>query len=117
MLALVDFLIPNETEAALLAGMPADALASGEPAEAERIADKLLEQGARTVVLTLGSRGSLLRTADRQNTWISAVDAGPVLGHHGRGRRVLWSTRRLLWLRERPLRLPHASRPLPPACP
>ncbi|WP_310589519.1 ribokinase [Dyadobacter sandarakinus] len=52
------FLItPNETEAALLTGMPV----SGEE-DVRRAAQMLLQKGVRNVVITLGSRGALIRT-------------------------------------------------------
>jgi ribokinase len=85
LLALADFLSPNETEAALLVGLPADSLASGDPSKAEKTADLLLNQGAGPVSLTLGSRGSLLRTSDRQSIWISPHGAGKVIDTTGAG--------------------------------
>src|SRR5262249_54249832 len=48
-LPLIDLLAPNETEAAVLTG-------SGDPREA---AQRLLAQGARAVVVTLGEQGAL----------------------------------------------------------
>ena len=54
LLALVDVLIPNETELALLTGLPVDSL--------ERIEDAartLLVQGVGSLVVTLGGRGAL----------------------------------------------------------
>jgi ribokinase len=58
LLALVDVLIPNESETALLARMPAD-----DEAQAEAAAAALLKLGAGTVILTLGERGALLAQA------------------------------------------------------
>lgn len=58
LLALVDVLIPNEHEAALLAQMPVETLE-----QAENAARKLLAQGAGCVVITLGARGALLVSA------------------------------------------------------
>jgi ribokinase len=58
-LAHVDILIPNETEAALLAGHPVSSLA-----EAAQAANKLRGLGANTVVITMGSRGALCVTAE-----------------------------------------------------
>ncbi len=51
-LALVDVITPNQTEATIITGRPAD--------DAESAARALCEKGAQTVVLTLGSRGVLL---------------------------------------------------------
>jgi ribokinase len=55
LLAAVDVLIPNESETALLTGMPVDS-----QGQAEAAAAALLQLGVGAVVLTLGSRGALL---------------------------------------------------------
>jgi ribokinase len=73
-LAAADFLIPNETEAASLAGVtPVD----WETADAA--ARRLQEQGPPSVLITLGSRGALLRHAGqshRQPAYnVTAIDA------------------------------------------
>ncbi|HSR29658.1 MAG TPA: ribokinase [Anaerolineae bacterium] len=54
LLSLVDVLVPNESEAALLADLPA-----GTQSEAEKAAEALLQSGVGTVILTLGERGAL----------------------------------------------------------
>ncbi|MEK1889837.1 MAG: ribokinase [Phyllobacterium sp.] len=54
------FLVPNETELALLTGLP-----TGTDAEIETAARSLIARGIRTVIVTLGSRGARLITADR----------------------------------------------------
>jgi ribokinase len=54
LLSMVDVLVPNESEAALLAGLPV-----GTQAEAETAAGALLRSGVGTVILTLGERGAL----------------------------------------------------------
>jgi len=59
LLALVDILIPNETETALLTGLPVE-----NDAQAQDAAARLLELGVGAVILTLGSRGALLTTAE-----------------------------------------------------
>ena len=59
LLALVDVLIPNESETALLTGLPVDSLG-----EATKAAQALLAAGPSTVVLTLGDRGALLAQAE-----------------------------------------------------
>lgn len=51
----VDVLVPNETEASLLTGLPVNTIE-----QAEQAALRLLEMGAGQVVLTLGGRGSLV---------------------------------------------------------
>jgi ribokinase len=58
LLSLVDVLVPNESETALLAGMPV-----GDLAEAEAAATALRQSGVRTVILTLGEQGALLAQA------------------------------------------------------
>jgi ribokinase len=80
MIALADYLVPNETEAALLTGMPVESIG-----QAEKAADSLIARGAKNVILTLGGRGSLLRTRDGKSTLISAVNAGAVLDTTGAG--------------------------------
>jgi ribokinase len=54
LLSMVDVLVPNESEAALLAGLPV-----GTPSEAMKAARELLGSGVGTVILTLGERGAL----------------------------------------------------------
>jgi len=56
---LTDVATPNETEAELLTGIRAS-----DDAEAQRAAQALRARGARAVILTLGTRGSLVVTAD-----------------------------------------------------
>jgi ribokinase len=55
LLGLVDVLVPNESETALLTGLPV-----GSTAEVETAAAALREMGVGTVILTLGERGALL---------------------------------------------------------
>lgn len=57
LLSRVDYLVPNETEAALLAGQPVHDVQS-----ARRVAAVLREQGARHVLLTLGAGGVWLES-------------------------------------------------------
>lgn len=80
MLALADFVVPNETEAAILTGLPVD----GEE-QAERAAEALQARGARNVILTLGARGALVRTAEGVSTILPSFNAGPVLETTGAG--------------------------------
>ncbi len=51
----VDYLVPNESEAEAITGMPV----SG-PGEARRCGEHLLERGVRRVIVTLGRRGVLV---------------------------------------------------------
>ncbi len=73
-LAQVTILTPNETEAALLSGAPVDTAESAAAA-----ARCLLRSGPRGVVVTLGSRGAVVATAERESRVpahrISAVDS------------------------------------------
>lgn len=59
LLAQIAILTPNETEAAVLAGAPVDTEES-----AASSAQRLLAHGPRGVVVTLGSRGAVVATAD-----------------------------------------------------
>ncbi|MET0280036.1 MAG: ribokinase [Steroidobacteraceae bacterium] len=72
-LPLIDVLVPNESEAALLAGTPRD----GE-AGALAAARQLRAQGARCVLVTLGERGVLIVDDDGERSVVpppvSAVD-------------------------------------------
>lgn len=79
MLALCDYLTPNETEAELLTGLPVTTLA-----EAEAAADALLAQGVGAVVMTLGANGALYR--DRSQSFhCPALTVGPVVETTGAG--------------------------------
>lgn len=55
----VSFLVPNETELALLSGMP-----TSTDEETVAAARNLIAKGIRTVIVTLGGRGARLVTAD-----------------------------------------------------
>jgi ribokinase len=61
-IATLTFLTPNQTELALLTGMPV-----GDEAEAITAARSLIARGVKTVIVTLGSRGALMVTADAVN--------------------------------------------------
>jgi len=69
---LADYVIPNETEAEALAGMPATTLD-----EARACALRLLEGGLRRVIVTLGANGALCAGADGV-THIAAFPVTPV---------------------------------------
>lgn len=79
LLGLVDILTPNETEAAMLSGLPVT-----DQREAEAAADALIARGAGAVVITLGEKGALLRK-DGQTIVVPAVKAGPVVDTTGAG--------------------------------
>jgi len=76
---LCDYLIPNESEAAKLTGLSVTNIA-----EADRAAQALLARGARSVVLTLGNQGALVRDS-RLTKHVPAVEAGPVIETTGAG--------------------------------
>jgi len=71
---LCDIFCPNETELELLTGQPVDTLEQIEDA-----ARLLLARGAKQVVVTIGSRGSFLVTADKAQQFktptVQAVDS------------------------------------------
>ena len=79
MLALCDFVTPNETEAEALTGLPVTSLA-----EAERAADALLAKGVGAVVITLGGNGALFRDRER-SVHVPVISAGPVVETTGAG--------------------------------
>ena len=79
----VTFFIPNETELAILTGMPVDTESSIAAA-----ARSLLDKGFGTVIVTLGSRGALLTTPAEARR----IEPVPVNAcrHDGRRRRFRW---------------------------
>lgn len=79
LLGLCDYLTPNETEAAALAGFPITTLD-----EAERAADVLLARGVRNVVVTLGARGAFAKSNGIAEH-VPAFSAGPVVETTGAG--------------------------------
>jgi ribokinase len=79
MLALCDYITPNETEAETLTGLPVTTLQ-----EAERAADALMACGVGAVIVTLGGNGALYR--DRQRSvHVPVISAGPVVETTGAG--------------------------------
>ncbi|WP_030132354.1 ribokinase [Pseudomonas sp. QTF5] len=58
--ASIDYLIPNESEASALSGLPVDSLSTAETA-----AIRLIAMGAGKVIITLGSQGSLFADGKR----------------------------------------------------
>ncbi|WP_210527864.1 ribokinase [Rubellimicrobium arenae] len=79
MLALCDWVTPNESEAEALTGLPVT-----DPASAEAAARKLLLMGAGGVVVTLGAQGALLVQGDRA-LHLPALSAGEVVETTGAG--------------------------------
>lgn len=58
LLALADFVTPNETEASLLAGVPIKSMA-----DAARAADVILARGVANVIITMGKQGAYFKNA------------------------------------------------------
>lgn len=79
LLALCDYLTPNESEAETLTGLPVTTLV-----EAERAADALLARGVGAVVITLGGNGALYRDRAR-SVHVPVISAGPVVETTGAG--------------------------------
>ena len=72
LLALTDYLIPNETELGLLTGMDVT-----DNSSADRAAKTLLGRGVKTVIVTLGSKGALI-VSDTQVTPIESFKVNVV---------------------------------------
>jgi len=72
LLNLVDILIPNETETALLTGLPV-----GSQSEIRAAASSLLTSGVKTVILTLGENGALLTQGGKSDIF-PAFQVNPV---------------------------------------
>lgn len=79
MLALCDFVTPNESEAEGITGIAVTSLA-----DAERAADALLSRGVGAAIITLGEKGALYRDG-RRSVHVPAFDAGPVVETTGAG--------------------------------
>jgi len=76
---LCDYVVPNETEAAALTGLPLVSLD-----DARRVGDALLAKGAGTALITLGEKGALFHDRGR-SLLVPAVNAGPVVETTGAG--------------------------------
>ena len=72
LIALTDFIIPNETELSLLTGIEVKDISS-----AEQAAKILLDRGAKHVIVTLGSKGALF-VSDKQATHIAAYSVNVI---------------------------------------
>lgn len=79
MIALCDYLTPNESEAEALTGLPVT-----DPASAETAARALLARGAKAVVITLGAQGALYCNG-QQTLHCPVIPAGPVVDTTGAG--------------------------------
>ena len=78
-LALCDYITPNETEAEALTGLPVTTIA-----QARLAADALLARGVGAVVITLGDKGALYHDATR-SVHVPVISAGPVVETTGAG--------------------------------
>ena len=74
-----DFVTPNESEAALLTGLPVTTVD-----EARKAGDALLRKGAGAALITLGEAGALLHAPNR-SVLVPAFKAGPVVETAGAG--------------------------------
>jgi len=79
MLALCDYVTPNESEAAGLTGLPVRTVD-----EAREAAELLLAQGVGAVIITLGESGVLYHDAT-QSEHVPVISAGPVVETTGAG--------------------------------
>lgn len=79
MLALCDYVTPNESEAEALTGIAVVTVA-----DAIRAADALIARGVGAVIVTLGSNGALYRDATR-SVHVPVISAGPVVETTGAG--------------------------------
>jgi ribokinase len=75
----IDYITPNETEAATLTGIVVNSLA-----DAEKAANAFLARGVRNAIITLGAQGAFVKNANAK-AHVPAVDAGQVLETTGAG--------------------------------
>ena len=79
MLALCDFVTPNETEAEALTGVAVNTVD-----DARRAAEVFLSKGVGAAVITLGEQGAFYHSAE-QSELVPSVNAGPVIETTGAG--------------------------------
>lgn len=79
MLALCDYVTPNETEVEALTGIPVHTVE-----DAARAADALLARGVGTAIITLGARGAYFHSKDLRQL-VPVFNAGPVVETTGAG--------------------------------
>jgi ribokinase len=75
----IDYITPNETEAAALTGVPVTTVA-----DAEKAADVFLARGVRNAIITLGAQGAFVKNV-RVKAHVPAVNAGKVVETTGAG--------------------------------
>ena len=76
---LCDYMTPNESEAALLTGLPVTSVET-----ARQAGDSLLAKGVGTALITLGEAGALFHNRER-SVLVPAFRAGPVVETAGAG--------------------------------
>jgi len=76
---LVDYITPNESEAAAMTGLPVTSVE-----EARRAGDVLLAKGVGVALITLGEKGALFHDKNR-SILVPAFQAGPVVETAGAG--------------------------------
>jgi ribokinase len=79
MLALCDYVTPNESETEALTGLPV-----GNLEEAREAAELLLAKGVGTAIITLGENGALYHSPTN-SVHVPAMNAGPVVETTGAG--------------------------------
>ena len=99
------FLMPNESELAILTDMPVES-----EDEISAAAQSLIEQSVETIIVTLGARGSLLATRDGLATHRAGQGSGR--RHDRRRRRLHRQLRPLSRGRPRPRGSAHRGDPL-----
>ena len=77
--ALCDYVTPNETETEILTGLPVTSVE-----EAKAAAQRLLELGVKTAIITLGEKGALYHSAS-ESVLVAPFNAGPVKETTGAG--------------------------------
>jgi ribokinase len=75
----IDYITPNETEAAALTGIPVASIA-----DAEKAADAFLARGVPNAIITLGAQGAFVKNA-HVKAHVPAVNAGPIVETTGAG--------------------------------
>jgi ribokinase len=75
----IDYITPNETEAAALTGRPVATMA-----DAEKAAETFIARGVANVLITLGAQGAFVKNA-RLKAHVPAVNAGKVVETTGAG--------------------------------
>lgn len=79
MIALCDYVTPNESEAEAITGVPVTS-----PEDATRAAEVLLDKGASAAIITLGENGCLYHDGT-SSVHVPALSAGPVVETTGAG--------------------------------